>query len=88
MKIDIIKFGNILMSRPDGREAFFVIKSSFLSHLKNEKITLDFTSVDVVAPSWLDEVLTPIKEIYGKDRIEIINGHCSTLKLALDGIEY
>jgi hypothetical protein len=88
MKIDIIKFGNILMSRPDGREAFLVIKSSFLSHIKNEKIILDFTKVDVVAPSWLDEVLTPIKETFGKDRIEIIPGHCSSLQLAINGIEY
>lgn len=88
MRIEIIKFGNILMSRPDGREAFMVIQSSFLSRVKNEKIILDFTNVDVVAPSWLDEVLTPIKEKFGKDRIEIIKGHCSSLNLALNGIEY
>ena len=88
MKIELFKFGNILMSRPDGREAYLIIKSSFLSKVNSENIILDFTNVDVVAPSWLDEVLTPIKETYGKERIEILNGKCSTLQLALDGIEY
>ncbi len=91
MKIELQKFGHILMSRPDGRESFLVMQSSYLSKMSDsskEKIELDFTGVDVVAPSWLDEVLTPLKKKYGKDRITIIPGGCTTLDLSLEGIEY
>lgn len=88
MKIELKKFGNILMSRPEGREAYLIIKESFLKTVENEKIVLDFSGVDVVAPSWLDEVLTPIKETYGKDQVTILEGNCPTLKISLEGIEY
>lgn len=89
MKIEFKKFGKILMSRPDGREAYLVVQQNFLNKVNNnETIELDFTDVEVVAPSWLDEVLTPIKEEFGKNRIRIIHGNCSTLTLSLEGIEY
>lgn len=88
MKIELKKFGNILMSRPEGREAYLIIKESFLKNIKDEKIEFDFTGVDIAAPSWLDEVLTPVKESYGKERIVIIEGSCSTLKFSLEGIEF
>lgn len=45
------------------------IKAYFRPSSDQEKIELDFTGVQVVAPSWLDEVLTGLWEAYGKDRI-------------------
>lgn len=88
MKIELKKFGTVLMSRPDGREAFLVIRSYFKPENLDSKIILDFTDVEVIAPSWLDEVLTPLKELYGKDKLEIIPGKSATLAGCLEIIEY
>lgn len=65
MIIELSKFGEILISRPAGREAALIMKSSFLPDA-GEAVELDFTGVKVVAPSWLDEVLTALRELYGE----------------------
>ena len=70
MKIQAKNYGTILTSRPAGREAALVMKNSILLK-KNEKIKLDFDGVLSVGPSWLDEVLTALRQEYGKDRILI-----------------
>ena len=60
MKIEIKKFGDILVSRPMGKEAFNVMRSYF--NVKDVKVVeLDFTDVKVMAPSWLDEVYKGLK---------------------------
>ncbi len=69
MKIEIKKFGNILVSRPAGREAFLVIQSYFKPTDDQEIIELDFTEAGAVGPSWLDEVLTGLRQLYGKSRV-------------------
>ncbi|OGQ05620.1 MAG: hypothetical protein A2W61_06950 [Deltaproteobacteria bacterium RIFCSPLOWO2_01_44_7] len=61
MKIEIRKFGDILVSRPAGREAFLVIKSYLKPKSSSELVELDFTGVKVMTPSWLDEVLEGLK---------------------------
>lgn len=64
MKIEIKKFGEVLTSRPDGKEAFLAIQPSLLSKNLNEEIILDFEGVDVLAPGWADEVVTKIMKEY------------------------
>ncbi len=66
MKIAIHKFGEILVSRPSGQEAFLVMKSYHQPTTADELIELDFSGVKVLAPSWLDEVLTGLKSLYGE----------------------
>ena len=66
MKIEVKKFGLILVSRPAGREALSVIKAYLKPKNDQEKIELDFDGVKVMAPSWLDEVLTGLRQIYGE----------------------
>jgi len=68
MKIEIKKFGNILTSRPAGREAALAIKA-YIKPKPHEKIELDFSDVLSVGPSWLDEVMTFLRNEYGEDRI-------------------
>ncbi len=68
MKVEIKKFGEILTSRPAGRDAALTIKSYFKIG-SNEKIELDFTDVLAVAPSWLDEVLSALYAEFGRDRV-------------------
>lgn len=65
MKIEIKKFGEILTSRPAGREASLVIKSYLKPKNESEPIELDFTGVKVMTPSWLDEVLQGLQAEYG-----------------------
>ena len=65
MVIKIEKFGKILISRPAGREAISIILSSFVPTSDQERIELDFAGVQVVAPAWLDEVLSGLRDKYG-----------------------
>ena len=57
MKIKMKKFGDFLISRPAGREAFLAASAYLLPNDPEEKIELDFKDVPVVAPSWLDEFI-------------------------------
>ena len=68
MKVSLIKFGDILTSRPAGREAGLAIQAYFKPK-PQEKIELDFDGVLSVGPSWLDEVLTLLRKTYGRDRV-------------------
>lgn len=68
MKIELRKFGEILLSRPAGREAALAIKA-YLKPGAGEAIELDFTGVLSVGPSWLDEVLAALRQEYGRERV-------------------
>ena len=73
MVLQIHKFGEILMSRPAGKEAFLMAKAYILNDTKpDETISLDFSDVKVLAPSWADEFITNLKSNY-KNKIEFIN---------------
>ena len=68
MKIEVKKFGTILISRPSGREAALTIKAYIKPELE-EKIELDFSGVLSVGPSWLDEVLRFLRTEYGRKNV-------------------
>lgn len=60
MILEMKKFGDFLISRPAGREAFLAASAYILPNSTEtslEDIHLDFNGVIVVAPSWLDEFL-------------------------------
>lgn len=82
MKIKINKFGTMLISRPAGKEAAAIMLSSFKPTNDQEPIELDFTGVDVIAPSWLDEVLTTLNDVY-KDRVKCLDSGNITLRESL-----
>lgn len=79
MKISMKKFGNLLVSRPAGREAALVMLSAFKPQTTTEPIELDFTDVLSVAPSWLDEVLTGLKQEYGERVIVLPTQNASVI---------
>ncbi len=64
MKIELKKFGVMLMSRPAGRDAFLAFKAYMPSLNKNEAFEVDFEGVHVLAPSWADEFFTGLKESF------------------------
>jgi hypothetical protein len=68
MRIQLKRFGNILASRPAGREAALVMKA-YHKPAADEKVELDFEGVVSMGPSWLDEVLSELRREFGKDRV-------------------
>jgi len=65
MRIELKKFGDILISRPAGREAYLIISSNLINVMKEEEnIVIDFAGVKVLTPSWADEVITKLAENY------------------------
>lgn len=84
--IPIKKYGTFLISRPAGREAFLVMRAYAKPSSSSEKILLDFDGVEVMTPSWLDEVLTGLKNEYGADRVECLPSTNPTVVESLKAI--
>lgn len=60
MKIELKKFGTVLTSRPAGKEAYLAAKAYSFPKDSEEKIEVNFSGVQVLAPSWADEFITPL----------------------------
>lgn len=86
MRIDVARFGRLLLSRPDGREAFLAMRASFRPATGDEPVELDFAGVEVVGPSWLDEVLTGLRQEYG-ERVRILPTENATLAESMKVID-
>ena len=66
MTLQMIKFGNVLNSRPAGREAVLRAKQ-ILNGFTDSEVQLDFSSVEVLTPSFADEFIKGLKAEY-KDK--------------------
>ena len=91
MKVDMSSFGEMLMSRPAGREAFMGASAYLFNDLKEgETVFLDFANVKVLAPSWADEFITGLKNKF-HSKIECINTDnpsvAASLKTVLEPID-
>ena len=65
MRIELRKFGDILVSRPAGREAYLAMSAYLLKDIKKDEIIIiDFAGIKVLAPSWADEVITKLAQNY------------------------
>ena len=83
MKIEMKKFGAILNSRPDGREAALRL-FQIVNGTNEKKIVIDFNGVVVLTPSFADEFLTLINDRYiGSKEIEITNANTPVVKSTL-----
>lgn len=87
MRIALKKFGEILISRPAGREAFLVTKAYLKPQTPHEPIELDFTGVKVLAPSWLDEFMTALKDEFGTRIICLPSKNASVIE-SLKAIDF
>ena len=83
MKLQMEKFGTILISRPAGREAALAALAYSIPKVGNETIELDFTNVDVLTPSWTDEFLQTLETQVGKNRINIIEGTNPSVQMTM-----
>lgn len=61
MTVEIKRFGQILTSRTEGREAALLLLANELRGLQAE-VTLDFREVAVMTPSWLGEFVNVLSE--------------------------
>ena len=80
MRIELKKFGELLISRPAGHEAFLVFFSAFKPKNPDEKIELDFSGVKVLAPSWADEFISNIKEKFPNPVVFIPSNNASVIE--------
>ncbi len=69
MRIELKKFGKVLTSRPAGKEAFLAIRP--ILDPNASVIEIDFSGIISLTPSWADEFLTGLKEIY-KEKIKYL----------------
>lgn len=82
MRIELKKFGEILISRPAGREAYLAMSAYLTKGIgKDDEIIIDFSGVKVIAPSWADEVITKLAEKH--KNIKLANTENSTVKATL-----
>lgn len=83
MNIKIIKFGDVLMSRPAGKDAYLLAESHLFQNInKNEEIQLDFSEVKVLTPSWADEFISGIKGAHN-NHITFLNTENPSVKASL-----
>ncbi len=83
MLIELKKFGEVLTSRPSGREAYLAMQAYTLKGLsKDEPIEIDFSGVKVLAPSWADEVITKIAEKF--KNVKLLNTENSSVAATLE----
>ncbi len=66
MKIELKKFGTMLISRQSGKEALSAFESTLKNVPEDEDLSIDFDGVITFSPSWGDEFLTPLLRRYGK----------------------
>jgi len=87
MKVDIINFGDVLISRPAGREAFLMAKAYVFREIKeNDDIILDFNGIKVLTPSWADEFISGIKSEYSNN-MQYLNTENPSVKASLKAIQ-
>lgn len=88
MDIEIKKFGTLLISRPAGKEAFAAAKAySFPQTLESSEIVLNFAGVNVLSPSWADEFITGIKDLYKNCSLKCINTDNPSVKATLETLK-
>ena len=86
MVIEVNNFGDILMSRPAGREAFLLAKAYVFREIKeNDDIVLDFCGIKVLAPSWADEFISGIKSEYSNN-VQYVNTENPSVTASLKAV--
>ncbi|PIU15209.1 hypothetical protein COT20_02000 [bacterium (Candidatus Gribaldobacteria) CG08_land_8_20_14_0_20_39_15] len=86
MIIELKKFGTTLISRQTGREAFSALQPFLKDVKEKETVEVNFGGVLTFSPSWGDEFLTPLLNIYG-ERLILRNTSNLSVQATLDILE-
>ncbi len=82
VKIEIKKYGELLTSRPAGKDAFLAMESYVLKNLPVDRpIEIDFRGIKVLSPGWADEVITRIAERF--KNVKLLNAENATVQATL-----
>lgn len=71
MKLQLEKFGQTLISRELGSEAFKAFQSTLREMPNDEKLEIDFSGILTLSPSWADEFLSLLLDQLG-DRLILL----------------
>ncbi len=83
MTFDVSKFGDVLVSRPAGRDAFLMAKAYIFNNIDaSDSLSLDFSKVKVLTPSWADEFITGLKKSYSNE-LKFINTQNESVSASL-----
>lgn len=86
MKLKLKKFGNILSSRPAGKDAWLSAQAYLFDKLgPREKIEVDFSGVSVLGPSWAEEFLSKLKKTYS-ERVFFLPSNNPSVRASLEMI--
>jgi hypothetical protein len=69
----MLKFNTVLNGRPAAKEAASRIQQIVNGSADKEDIILDFEGVEVLTPSYADEILQELKKKYSSNKIKVIN---------------
>lgn len=83
MNIALSKFGNTLVFRDRGKEAFSALETTIKDVPSSEQVVIDFSNVLTFSPSWGDEFLSPLHEKYGQN-LQLANTSNSSVQATLD----
>lgn len=80
MKIEMRKFGSLLNGRPAGKEVALRIFQIVNGFINDKEIVLDFAGVEILTPSFADELINLLREKYGEKEIKIENTETPAVK--------
>ncbi len=86
MRIQLKKFGTMLTSRQSGREALAAFQPTLSENKVGEDIEIDFSGVTTFSPSWGDEFLRPLYEMY-KDKLSLMDTPNLSVRASLEILE-
>lgn len=86
MRIELKKFGTMLISRPSGKEALLAFQPTLKTLSDTETIDVFFDGVTTFSPSWGDEFLSPLREKYG-ERLVLHASSNLSVRLTLELLE-
>lgn len=73
MTIQMSKFNTVLNGRPVAKEAALRIQQIVNGSAGKEDMVLDFSGVEILTPSYADELLKSLEAKYGAEKVKIIN---------------
>ena len=86
MKIQMVKFGSVLISRQAGKEAYAAFSRTLASIKEQEDVLVEFAGISTFSPSWGDEFLTPLQKKFG-DRVTLKNVTNPSVSLTIATLE-
>jgi len=79
MKLQLNKFGETLISRELGSEAYKAFQPTLRAFSNIEELEIDFSGVLTLSPSWADEFLSPVLGLLGDKLILLPTDNLSVL---------